>query len=34
MTFQPIAEGAEQGVAGLVQRVDIVEVHAWFVAMG
>jgi hypothetical protein len=34
MTFQPTADGAEHGVAGLVQRIGIVEVHGWFVAMG
>jgi hypothetical protein len=33
-TFQPTADGAEHGIAGLVQRGAIVEVHAWFVAMG
>jgi hypothetical protein len=34
MTFQPTADGAEHGVAGLVQRIGVIEVHAWFVAMG
>jgi hypothetical protein len=34
MTFQPTADGAENGIAGLVQRAGVVEVHAWFVAMG
>jgi hypothetical protein len=34
MTFQPTADGAEHGVAGLVQRVGVLEVQAWFVAMG
>ena len=34
MTFQPTADGAEHGVAGLVQRVGVIEMHAWFVAMG
>lgn len=33
-TFQPTADGAEHGIAGLVQRAAIVEVHAWFVVMG
>lgn len=33
-TFQPTADGAEHGVAGLVQRVLILQVHAWFVAIG
>lgn len=34
MTFQPTADGAEHGIAGLVQRAGVVEVHAWFVTMG
>lgn len=34
LTFEPTADGAEHGVAGLVQRAGIIEVHAWFVAMG
>ena len=34
MTFQPTADGAERGIAGLVQRVGVIEVMAWFVAMG
>ncbi|MFY1691747.1 DUF998 domain-containing protein [Plantactinospora sp. WMMB782] len=33
-TFQPTADGAETGVAGLVQRLGILELHAWFVVMG
>jgi hypothetical membrane protein len=33
-TFQPTAEGAEQGVAGLIQRIGILHVHGWFVALG
>jgi hypothetical protein len=33
-TFDPVASGAGLGVAGLTQRVLVVEVHAWFVAMG
>lgn len=33
-TFQPTADGAEHGVAGLVQRLGVLEVHAWYVAMG
>jgi len=32
-TFKPAASGAGLGVAGLTQRVLIVEVHAWFVAL-
>ena len=34
MTFQPTADGAEHGIAGLVQRAGVVEVHAWFATMG
>jgi hypothetical protein len=34
LTFDPAAAGANLGIAGLVQRVLAVEVHAWFVAMG
>jgi hypothetical protein len=34
VTFSPTAEGAKTGVAGLTERVLIVEVLAWFVAMG
>jgi hypothetical protein len=34
LTFDPAAAGANVGIAGLVQRVLAVEVHAWFVAMG
>ncbi|MET8832740.1 DUF998 domain-containing protein [Micromonospora sp. NPDC004540] len=33
-TFQPTADGAEHGIAGLVQRLLVLEVHTWFVAMG
>lgn len=32
--FQPTADGAEHGIAGLVQRAGVLNVHAWFVAMG
>jgi hypothetical membrane protein len=34
LTFDPAAAGANVGMAGLVQRMLAVEVHAWFVAMG
>lgn len=34
VTFQPTADGAEHGIAGLVQRIGVLQVHAWFVAMG
>lgn len=33
-TFQPTADGAEHGVAGLVQRIGVLQVQAWFVVMG
>jgi hypothetical membrane protein len=33
-TFQPTADGAEHGIAGLVQRIGVVEALGWFVAMG
>jgi hypothetical protein len=32
--FQPTADGAEHGVAGLIQRAGAIHVHAWFIAMG
>jgi hypothetical membrane protein len=34
LTFDPAAAGANVGMAGLVQRMLAVEVHAWFAAMG
>lgn len=34
LTFDPAAAGANMGMAGLVQRVLALEVHAWFMAMG
>ncbi len=34
LTFSPTAAGAEAGVAGLTQRMLVLEVQAWFVAMG
>jgi len=33
-TFSPTAAGAETGVGGLTERILIVEVLTWFVAMG
>jgi hypothetical membrane protein len=33
-TFTPTAEGAKSGVAGLTERILIVEVLAWYVALG
>jgi hypothetical membrane protein len=32
--FEPTADGAEHGIAGLVQRLLILQIHGWFVAMG
>jgi hypothetical protein len=34
LTFSPTWEGARTGVAGLTERILIVELLAWFVAMG
>lgn len=34
LAFQPTADGAEHGVAGLIQRVAAIEVLALFAAMG
>jgi len=34
MTFSPTAAGARTGVAGLTERILVIEVYAWFVAMG
>ena len=34
MTFSPTAAGARTGVTGLTERILVVEVYAWFVAMG
>ena len=34
LTFSPTVAGIESGVAGLTQRVAVIEVHAWFVALG
>jgi hypothetical protein len=34
MTFSPTAAGAKTGVAGLTERILVLEVHAWYVAMG
>jgi len=33
-TFEPTVEGSETGVSGLLERVLIVEVLGWFVALG
>jgi len=34
LTFSPTAAGAQTGVAGLTERILVVELHAWFVVMG
>ena len=34
MTFSPTAAGARTGVAGLTERVLVIEIYAWFVALG
>jgi hypothetical protein len=34
ITFSPTADGAKTGVSGLVERVAVVEIFVWFVALG
>lgn len=34
LTFSPTVAGTQTGVAGLTERILVVEVFAWFVAMG
>ena len=34
LTFSPTVAGTQTGVAGLTERILVVEVQAWFVAMG
>lgn len=34
LTFDPAGSGANEGIAGLTQRLLLVELHTWFVAMG
>ena len=34
LTFSPTVAGIQTGVAGLTERILVVEVHAWFVALG
>lgn len=34
LTFNAVASGANQGVAGLTERLLIVEIQAWYVTMG
>jgi hypothetical membrane protein len=33
-TFSPTVEGSETGVSGLIERALIIEIFAWFVALG
>ncbi len=34
LTFSPTVAGAESGVAGLTERILVVEIQAWYVALG
>ena len=34
LTFTPTVEGVQTGVAGLTERILVVELQAWYVAMG
>ena len=34
MAFEPTADGAEHGIAGLVQRIGVIHAFGWFAAMG
>ncbi|HEV2088515.1 MAG TPA: DUF998 domain-containing protein [Cryptosporangiaceae bacterium] len=34
LTFDPAASGANEGIAGLTERLLVLELHFWFVAMG
>jgi hypothetical protein len=34
LTFSPTLAGTQTGVAGLTERILVVEIHAWYVAMG
>lgn len=34
MTFTPTVEGVQTGIAGLTERVLVVELQAWYVALG
>lgn len=34
LTFSPTAAGARTGVAGLTERILVVELQAWYVALG
>lgn len=34
LTFDPMASGSNTGIAGLIQRILVIEVHAWFAALG
>jgi hypothetical protein len=34
MTFTPTIEGIQHGIAGLTERVLVVELDAWYIALG
>jgi hypothetical protein len=34
LTFSPTVAGAEAGVAGLTERILVLEIQAWYVALG
>ncbi len=34
LTFSPTIAGTQTGIAGLVERILVIEAYAWFVAMG
>lgn len=34
LTFSPTVAGTQTGIAGLTERILVIELHAWFVAMG
>jgi hypothetical protein len=34
LTFSPTIAGTQTGMAGLVERILVIEAYAWFVAMG
>jgi hypothetical protein len=34
VAFKPTADGAEHGIAGLVQRIGVIHAFGWFAAMG
>lgn len=34
LTFSPTVAGTQTGIAGLTERILVIELHAWFVVMG